>query len=520
MPTVLRNGALYLLLAAVPLALALLFRNVLGTLLPYLSLLGVAALLIVAVMRNRSNPMTELEKRCRKLVEFSPEGIAMLDDAATIVFANPAFAQILGTASPATLAGKNVLELTHADDRERARAQLAEIAAGQPVSWTERRWIRFDGTTIHVEVAAVRIVVGDQRFVQVMVRDITERLATQAGLEASRRRLQALFDAAIDGVMFFDSEGRYVDANPAASRILGYSREDLVRRKIGDFVPDATRERGRQILAGTLARGEVVGHTEVVSGDGTRHQTDYRTRANVVDGVHVLVFHDVTGQNEAEKAVQDLSRRLLRVQDEERRRLGRELHDHTAQHLAALRMNLVVAQRGAAASEPRVAEALADSMALTDQAIAEIRTLSYLLHPPLIDEAGLSAALRWYVKGFESRSGIAVSLEVPEETVRLPRDVETTIFRIVQEALTNIQRHSGSASAQIRLVHGEQMVHLEISDAGKGLPDALRGSTDALFASGVGMAGMRQRVGDMSGTLAIQSDDRGTTIAITLPITE
>jgi signal transduction histidine kinase len=165
-------------------------------------------------------------------------------------------------------------------------------------------------------------------------------------------------------------------------------------------------------------------------------------------------------------------------------------------------------------------EAVEESVSLTDQSIAEIRTLAYLLHPAIIDEAGLLTSLQWYVRGFEQRSGITATLDAPEEIDRLPREMETALFRIVQEALTNVQRHSGSAVARIRLKREPMRVRLEIEDEGRGMPRHLRNHGNALGASGLGIAGMQQRVRELGGRIDIQSEDHGTRVAITIPIAE
>ncbi len=215
------------------------------------------------------------------------------------------------------------------------------------------------------------------------------------------------------------------------------------------------------------------------------------------------------------QAIRNLSARLLRVQDDERRRLARDLHETVAQSLAGLRMNLGVMKRFA--TDGRAAAAVDDSITIADDTITQIRTLSYLLHPPMIDQAGLLTALRWYIDGFERRSGIATTLEVPRDLGRLSRDVETSIFRIVQECLTNIQRHAGSATASVSLMRSGDRMLLEIADQGRGLPARVRDDPDALLASGVGIAGINERVHELGGELTIQSTDHGTTLRVTLP---
>jgi signal transduction histidine kinase/DNA-binding NarL/FixJ family response regulator len=205
-----------------------------------------------------------------------------------------------------------------------------------------------------------------------------------------------------------------------------------------------------------------------------------------------------------------LSGRLLRLEDEERRRLARELHDTTAQWLAALSMNLSVLSESAGLLNPRARTAMAESAVLADQCLREVRTISYLLHPRELDELGLESALSRYIDGFTQRSGIRVDVEVLPELGRLPEDVETAVFRVVQECLTNIHRHSGSSTARLRLIRGPSNLILEVEDAGHGY------RRDA--PSGVGIASMRERTQQLNGRLEIASRSSGTTVKATIPL--
>lgn len=216
------------------------------------------------------------------------------------------------------------------------------------------------------------------------------------------------------------------------------------------------------------------------------------------------------------EAIRSLSARLLLVQDDERRRLARELHDTVGQNLAGIRMNLGVLKRHAASDGDMAA--VDDSIAATDDVISQIRTLSYLLYPPMIDQAGLLTALRWYIDGFERRSGITTKFVAPSDLGRLTGDVETSVFRIIQESLTNIQRHSGSATAHVSLQRLDGQLRVEVADRGRGLPAAVRDNRDALLASGVGIAGINERVRELGGEMTIQSTDGGTTLGVTLPV--
>ena len=221
----------------------------------------------------------------------------------------------------------------------------------------------------------------------------------------------------------------------------------------------------------------------------------------------------------ANQGLGDLTARLLQLQDEERRRIARELHDSAGQSLTALALNL--SNLGTEIERlAKSAKTVSDSVVLVNDMSRDIRTISYLLHPPLLDEAGLASALRWYIRGFTERSGIKVDLELADDFERLPRDMETAIFRLVQECLTNIHRHSESPTATIAVAHSNGEVRIEVQDQGKGiLPDK---KVELLSAGtpGVGLRGMRERLRQLGGTLQINSDGNGsgTQVVVRLPV--
>jgi signal transduction histidine kinase len=217
-----------------------------------------------------------------------------------------------------------------------------------------------------------------------------------------------------------------------------------------------------------------------------------------------------------------LANRLMHAQDDERRRIATMLHETTAQDLVALKMLLARLNRTAHRLSDGERKALTESISLVDQSMNEIRTVSYLLHPPFLDETGLLSALRWYAGGFAERSGINVDLELPESFERLPLDTETVLFRIVQESLTNIHRHAGSETARIRLRRDAETLVLEIEDRGHGIPNAsLKHITSGGSGVGVGIAGMSERVEQLGGRLEVTSSDHGTTgttVRVWLPL--
>ena len=224
-------------------------------------------------------------------------------------------------------------------------------------------------------------------------------------------------------------------------------------------------------------------------------------------------FTDITVLKNAEKAIHQLSTQLLQLQDAERRRIGRELHDGMAQTVLAVNLNLAQVRQSAPELNEVATRAMDKARELLQQMSREIRTLSYLLHPPLLDDLGLVSALKEYVHGFSERSGIQTVCESEFPFPRLPQGVETAFFRIVQESLTNIQRHSGSQNAKISLREDSSAVYLEISDSGKGMIVPHNGNKHAGERRlGVGIPGMQERMAQLGGQLEIQSGPSGTTV--------
>ena len=216
--------------------------------------------------------------------------------------------------------------------------------------------------------------------------------------------------------------------------------------------------------------------------------------------------------------LQKLSQRLLRVQDEERRKVARDLHDTTGQTLAALRISVSYLQENCK-ENPSALAAASEVAQLADQAIEEIRTMSYLLHPPLLDEVGFACAAEWYIEGFAKRSGINVKADIANSRERLPKGMEIALFRVLQESLTNVHRHSKASDASVHFQHEPESVILEIRDFGQGIPsERLRLLRGVGPETGVGLAGMRERLHELNGKLEIESDGNGTSMRAVVPL--
>lgn len=226
---------------------------------------------------------------------------------------------------------------------------------------------------------------------------------------------------------------------------------------------------------------------------------------------------EIEVRKQTEEQLRHLSVRLMTLQDEERRRIARELHDSTGQTLAAIKMTVALVEQ-TGREVPGLRRLVDELNELADEALQDVRTTSYLLHPPLLDESGIASAARWFVEGFAKRSGIEVNCDIPEDLCRPPRDCELVLFRVLQESLTNVHRHSGATAADVKLALHSDQLRLEITDNGKGIPGERLKNLEAAGNSGVGIAGMRERVREIGGRLEIQSDEHGTNVGVTLPI--
>jgi two-component system, NarL family, sensor kinase len=316
--------------------------------------------------------------------------------------------------------------------------------------------------------------------------------------------------------------GRIIDVNESALRLGGYTREEIVGRTSMDIGVFSNEEQ-RKAAIGTLLQTGSTQDFELLFPMKNGDKRLLLCSANLIElaGEQCIVIacFDITERKEAEQQLAQLSARLLRTQDEERRRIARELHDVTAQSIGLIMLNLAQVQDAASTLDARSREKLTESLSLGEQALKDIRTLSYILHPPLLDQAGLITALKWYVKGFHERSGVQVEFtESGNEGDRMPPEVEYALFRVVQECLTNIRRHTNSETAEISLTRTPEMVSLSVCDHGKGHKLEIPRNGDGAEFVGVGIPGMRYRLKQLGGELLVDSNLNGTIITATVPV--
>jgi len=378
-----------------------------------------------------------------------------------------------------------------------------------------------------------------------------ERRAITEAIPSIADRYKVLVEQipAVVFMAFLDGGVSEAYVSPQVEEVLGFSRDEWLDDPVRWFYqihPD-DRQRWSVDAAEILLKGNPLRSVyRVIARDG--HVVWFRCEVRLVrrqDGepwfVHGVGF-DITDLKRAEQALQGemaererlqrlelerqikqseelraLSFRLLKAQDDERRHLARELHDSTGQILAVLAMNLGHIVQAAKQHDPELAKHAEDAEELVQQLSEDVRTTSYLLHPPLLDEMGLSSALSWYIEGLERRSGLKIELSITEDVGRLPGDMELVIFRLVQECLTNVHRHSESKNAAIRITRGAESISVEVKDEGKGMsPERLTEIQSQ--GSGVGIRGMCERLRQFRGDLVIESGSSGTRISAALPV--
>ena len=354
---------------------------------------------------------------------------------------------------------------------------------------------------------------------------IQERIQAQEALErqtAVLREQSRLLDLANDAIFIRGFDGTISYWNEGAERLYGRTKEEALENRSGMLLQTEFPIPFEEIREVLVREGSWEGELIHTRRDGSRVTVNSRwtlwrsAEGNPLGWLQINT--DITGRKRAEESLRALTARLLQVQDDERRRIARELHDSAGQILVALDINLSLVQKNEGLA-PNAANAVRESIALVQQLSKELRTTSHLLHPPLLDESGLPSAVCWFVDGFAKRSKIPVDLEIAPDLGRLPRELETTIFRMVQECLTNIHRHSGSPTASIRIARNSNHVSVAVRDRGKGMSaDNYRNSFGPIT-PGVGIQGMRERVRQLGGHLQIHSGSSGTTVRATLPVT-
>ncbi|MGB8580961.1 MAG: PAS domain S-box protein [Candidatus Sulfotelmatobacter sp.] len=499
----------------------------------------------ITLQKRTEKALRESEERFRAIVETTPECVKLMSADGTLLHMNTPGLAMVGAHSVDEVVGKSVYDLIAPEDRDRFKAFNESICQGGQGS-LQFDIIGLEGERRHMETHAAPLRNPDETLVHLSITaDISERKQAEELLRGSEERFRALVNASSDVVYRMspdwselgqlDGRGFVADAcGPKKDWLNEYIHPDdqpLVLEAIREAVrtrnPFQLEHRVRRAdgtLGWTFSRAVPLldGNGEILEWFGAA--SDITARKEAEDNFRKLaqtldaeVRARTRELEEQANRVRQLSWRLLRSQDEERRHIARELHDSVGQTLTVLDINLELFMQEAGYKSSEVNSKIEEIQKTVQQLHREIRTTSYLLHPPLLDERGLYSAISWYLQGLRERSGLEVQLDILKEFGRLPRDMELVIFRLVQECLTNIHRHSESKTASIRIVRESNQVSLEIKDQGKGM-SAVRLAEIQSGRSGVGISGMRERLRQFEGSLNIDSGSAGTRIFATISL--
>jgi len=514
--------------------------------------------LAFALERQRAEEaLRQSEERFRAIVETSPECVRLVSSDGALLHMNAAGLAMVGAPSLEAVVGQSTYDLVVPEDRERFRAFNERVCSGEKGS-LEFEISSLLGGRRQMDTRAVPLRQPDGQLVQLAIlRDVTDRKQAERATEL----LAAIVDSSDDAIISKNLNGIITSWNRGAERIFGHTAKEAIGQHITLIIPADRWNEETEILA-RLRRGERVDHFETVRIRKDRTLLDISLTISPVKDLNgkvtgaSKVARDITERKRAEEALREsedrfrnlserldsevrertrelelsnadvmrqsqqlreLSWQMLRIQDEERRHIARELHDSAGQLLTVLAMNLSTLIRKAQEEAPELAEAAEEARELVHQLTSEIRTNSYLLHPPLLDEEGLQSAITWYVRGLTERSGLEIDFKISEGFGRLPREMELAIFRLVQESLTNIHRHSGSKRAMIEIERMREEVHLEVRDEGKGISREKLADIQ-LRGAGFGIRGMRERARQFNGDMTIESSAKGTLFRITIPV--
>jgi PAS domain S-box-containing protein len=380
------------------------------------------------------------------------------------------------------------------------------------------------------------VVVGEANRRSIARRDAAEREASetrnlleerirQRTQELERKTAQVehqarLLDSANDAIFVRSKDDRITYWNRGATRLYGWETHEVIGRYIREVLETEFPVPVSEVFdpendswEGELRHRKQDGSQVTVAS----RWTTLRDAKGEVSG-WLEINTDITRRKQAEEAARRLGGRMLQLQDAERRKFARELHDGVGQYLASIKIMLDGAMRDDIPQEQQ-REMLAQSVSILEKCLVETRTVSHLLHPPLLDEAGLASAIQWYAEGFSKRSGIHLDLNLQLNHARLPSEVEITLFRVLQESLTNIHRHSGASKASVSVFFQDGDVRMQVTDSGRGIAeDRLRQWREMHAPLGVGMAGMLERTREMGGGFDVQSDKNGTTVTVDIPV--
>jgi len=470
-------------------------------------------------VEDLAQTLQNTQSQYRAVVEDQTEWIVRFDADLNIAFANQIFLRRFGIENQ-PLTGRRLDEFLAEGSRHDFTARFQRLTPGHSISTYTHEvalpsgpslWMR---STLRGSFSDSGECLGGQW----VAADVSAQVEAQRRMIESERRFRRLFETSSDGVLLLNSETLEIsDVNSSLCTMLLLQGSELMGRHLTDFptflpcVEPVERCRAAEPRSGhtnalkhecSIERSDhSVAYVELrVSG----YQSDEKSYIQIS-------FRNISDRVKGDRELRQLSARLLHLQDEERRRIARELHDSTAQNLSAIEINMSLLEPLLAPGDGRADRIVAETRALAGECSRELRNVSYLLHPPLIDEVGLLFAVKWFADGFEKRTGISVNVDIDPTMPRLSPDLEMPLFRVVQEAMTNIYRHAGADRAWIILQRTRDDFSLEVRDNGRGFPNEKR-------SEGVGLAGMRERIANLGGRLEVDSSTFGVRVMVRLHI--
>ena len=470
---------------------------------------------------NVQRKIEESEMRLRTILDTDPECIKLIDEEIRLLDVNKAGLQMMDVARLEDIVGHSFLELV--DPRQQKQtARLVKEAFKGKTGALEFEMLTLKGNRRWCEMSVVPFRNTEKLVVSALAvtRDITERKKAELNLKLSEEKYRTLVEQAADAIALYDANGQLLDTNPSASDLLGYTQEEMSSMNLGQFLlPEDVADDpvNYEMLNAGVSTVKI---RRMKRKNGTLVVTEVRSQ-QLPDGRYLSVIRDMTERLRAEeelkssfKAVRSLTTHLQNIREEERTNIAREIHDELGQQLTVLKMDIAWLNKRLKGNDEKVNQRLADLLLMLDDTVKSVRRISSQLRPSLLDDLGLTAAMEWQLGEFEKRAGIKTLFKAPHEEIPVPDSAKTALFRIFQESLTNVVRHSGASQLSVELREEAGQLKMSIIDNGTGFDPAKVAEKRTL-----GILGMKERSEMIGGTYVINSiPGEGTSVFVSVPV--
>lgn len=473
---------------------------------------------------EQQKKLAESENRLRTILDTDPECIKLLDSDCNMIDINKAGLNMIEANSYEEVLGESLLTVVADEQREKA-AEMVKAAFSGKKSLLEFEMITLKGTKRFCEVSIVPFRNAEKKIISALgvTRDITERKTAEIALAKNEEKYRTLVEQAHDAILLFDASGKLQDVNTGLTRMLGYTKKELLKMNLPDIFQKEELKSDPlrfDILKQDKAR---VKRIKVLRKDGMVVQTEIKSQ-QLPDGRFLSIIRDLTDRISAEKKLEEsyqqlreLNGYLENVREEERSNIAREIHDELGQQLTVLKMDISWLKKKLADNPDNgIADRLNGLLEMINNTVRSVRRISAELRPSMLDDLGLPAAIEWHAQEFMNRSGIQIRTNINSREIKLGSKTAITLFRVFQESLTNVARHAEAGYANVILEqNGDQLV-LTVEDNGKGfIPESIRDKKT------LGILGMKERVAIIKGSYDIQSTpEKGTVVRVSVPVTE